>query len=255
MKPSPYEPYNRLLSARPARGDVHVWCVSLGLPEDRFSRFEQALSPDERARADRFRFAVHRQHFVAARGVLRCLLGHYAEMPPAQIQFQEGAHGKPALVAPDRVRFNVSHSGGLGLYAIANEREVGIDIEQHRAMDDLNGIAKHYFAPDELAELGKLLPENQNTAFFRCWSRKEAFVKAVGMGLSLPLDSFSVSLDEEPTTSIARQPRRTAREDWMLFDVTPRAGYSAALVTEGMPAAIRCTRVEDAAKLAGELGL
>ena len=95
--------YGKLLSKRPAREDVHVWCVSLPLPEERFSRFEQVLSRDERARADRFRFAVHRQHFVAARGVLRYLLGHYAETPPARIEFQEGAYGKPALVKQGRV--------------------------------------------------------------------------------------------------------------------------------------------------------
>jgi 4'-phosphopantetheinyl transferase len=184
LTPAAYEPYGKLLSKRPAREDVHVWCVSLSLPEDRFSRFEQVLSRDERARADRFRFAVHRQHFVAARGVLRYLLGHYAEMSPARIQFQEGAYGKPALVKQGRVRFNVSHSGELGLYAIADQREVGIDIEQHRAMDDLEGIAKHYFAPGELAELERLTSADRNAAFFRCWSRKEAFVKAVGAGLS-----------------------------------------------------------------------
>jgi 4'-phosphopantetheinyl transferase len=253
LKPA-YEPCDKLLSEKPAQEEVHVWCVPLALPEDRFSRFEQVLSRDERARADRFRFAVHRQHFVAGRGVLRYLLGHYAAMPPAQIQFREGAYGKPALAPPSPVRFNASHSGGLGMYAIADRREVGIDIEQHRTMDDLEGIAKHYFASGELAELEKLAPEDRKAAFFRCWSRKEAFVKAVGAGLSLPLDSFCVSLDKQPLPAIQGQPHRAGAREWMLFDVTSHEGYSAALVTEGMPEAIRCTRVEDAAKLAGELG-
>jgi len=132
---------------------------------------------------------------------------------------------------------------------------VGIDIEQHRATDDLESIAKHYFAPGEVAALEKITPEDRNAAFFRCWSRKEAFVKAVGAGLSLPLDSFCVSLDEHPVPAIQGRPQRDGARAWMLFDVTPGSGYSAALVTEGMPEAIRCTRVEDAAKLAGELAI
>jgi 4'-phosphopantetheinyl transferase len=118
----------------------------------------------------------------------------------------------------------------------------------------LESIAKHYFARDEVAGLATLSPENRNAAFFRCWSRKEAFVKALGAGLSLPLDSFCVSIDEEPDAAIQGQPLGSSAAEWRLFDVTPRAGYSAALVTEGQPGAIYCALAEDPAKLVDEWG-
>jgi 4'-phosphopantetheinyl transferase len=156
------------------------------------------LSWEERARANRFHFAIHREHFVVARGILRYLLSHYVEIPASRIRFTEGPHGKPELAEKPRYGFNVTHSGGLAMYAVSDLREVGIDVEQHREMDDLAGIARRFFAPDEVDALEQLSPEDRQAAFFRCWSRKEAVVKAIGAGLSLPLDSFCVSLGEQP---------------------------------------------------------
>jgi 4'-phosphopantetheinyl transferase len=251
LKPIAYEPYERLLNVTPAQGDVYVWCVSLAVPEDGFRPFEQVLSPDELARAGRFRFPVHRRHFVAARSVLRYLLAHCAKIPAADVHFKEGAYGKPELSGTGSIRFNVSHSGELGLYAIAKHREVGVDIEQHRPMDDLENVSRHYFARGEVTALEKLPLPDRHAAFFRCWSRKEAFVKGLGAGLSLPLDSFCVSIDEEPDLTIEGQLPGTG--EWRLFDITPCPGYSAALVTQGEPGAIRCARVENAAKLIAEL--
>lgn len=221
------------------------------LPEERFSPFEQVLSPEEQSRAGRFRFSVHRRHFVAARGVLRYLLGHYASIPAGDIRFKEGPYGKPEMPGSGGIRFNVSHSGELGLYAIAVQREVGADIEQHRPMDDLESVSRHYFASREVAELEQVALPDRNAAFFRCWSRKEAFVKALGAGLSLPLDSFCVSIGEEPELTIEGQ--LPGAGEWRLFDITPCPGYSAALVTQGEPGAIYCARVENAAKLISEL--
>ena len=183
---------------------------------------------------------------MVARGVLRHLLGHYIEIPAARIRFAEGPHGKPELLEKPRYGFNVSHSGGLAMYAVSDLREVGIDIEQHREMEDMEGIARRYFAPEEVNVLEELSPEQRPAAFFRCWSRKEAVVKASGAGLSLPLDTFCVSLDEDPDPRIQG---RLPGGMWTLFDVTPRSGYSAALAAQGTPQEIYCAPPEEPAKL------
>lgn len=244
MKASAYKPGEELWKPALQTQDVHVWCVSLSSSPEALSRFEQVLSSDERERASRYRFAVHRYRFAAARAALRYLLAAYTGTGPAQIQFREGLHGKPALADVSSVKFNASHSGDLGLYAVAYGRELGVDIEQHRVLDDFEDVASHYFATPEQAQL-KLLPAKERAvAFFRCWTRKEAYVKAVGIGLSCPLASFSVSLDEEPTRVI-----EGVGGAWRLFDVSPFAGYSAALVTDGEPGAMLCGYVDDPAKL------
>jgi 4'-phosphopantetheinyl transferase len=208
------------------------------------------LSPEELTRANRFHFPLHRDQFVVARGVLRYLLSHYMEIPASRIRFAEGAHGKPELLEKPRYGFNVSHSGGLAMYAVSDLGEIGIDIEQHREMDDVEGIAKRFFAPEEVWALEQLSAEERRAAFFRCWSRKEAVVKAIGAGLSLPLDSFCVSIDDNPELSVQG---RLPGGMWTLFDVTPRCGYSAALAAQGAPLGIYCARTEEPAKLLGYL--
>lgn len=189
---------------------------------------------------------MHREYFVVARGVLRYLLGHYTGIPAARIRFAEGAHGKPELAEKPRYGFNVTHSGGFAMYAVSDLRDVGIDIEQHREMDDLDGIARRFFAPGEVDALEQLPPEARRAAFFRCWSRKEAVVKAIGAGLSLPLDSFCVSIEEQPDPVVQG---RLPGGMWTLFDVTPRSGYAAALAAKGVPGGIYCAQTEEAAKL------
>lgn len=213
---------------------------------DLLSKCEESLSPEERARANRFHFSLHRDQFVIARGVLRYLLSHYIDIQAPLIRFAEGAHGKPELLEKPRYRFNVSHSGGLAMYAVCDLHEVGIDIEQHREMDDLEGIASRYFAPEEVQALEQFPAEQRAAAFFRCWSRKEAIVKAIGTGLSLPLDSFCVSVENRADPQVqGRLPAGT----WTLFDVTPRPGYSAALAVQGAPREVYCARTEEPDKL------
>lgn len=225
---------------------MHVWSISLNAAPGLLKTCEGALSPEERARASRFHFSLHREQFVVARGVLRYLLSHYIDIPAPRIRFSEGAHGKPELLEKPRYAFNVSHSGGLAMYAVSDLREVGIDIEQHRQMDDLEGIASRYFAPDEARALEQFSTEQRGAAFFRCWSRKEAVVKAIGAGLSLPLDSFCVSIDDQGDPRVQG---RLPGGIWTLFDVTPRSGYSAALAVEGAPREVYCARTEEPDKL------
>ncbi|QXD15524.1 4'-phosphopantetheinyl transferase superfamily protein [Rhodocaloribacter litoris] len=222
-------------------GEVHVWRVSLaGVPPPALAR---VLSPDERARADRFVYDVHRHRFVTARGVLRHLLGRYLGCDPAVLRFNYGPRGKPALAAPDGtpLRFNVSHSHELALVAVACGREVGVDVERcdpRRAAED---IAARFFAPEEVAAFRALPPGERVAGFFNAWTRKEAYMKATGQGLALGLDRFCVSLAPgapPALLSTAWNPPDAAR--WSLHALDPGPGYAAALAVEGHGLTLRC---------------
>jgi len=211
---------------------IHVWRASLVLEKVALERYASTLSQDENLRASRFLFPADRDHFVAARGILRELLGKYAASSPALLQFQYGAHGKPALRSEkgeSSIRFNLSHSRGLAVYAFARNRELGIDLEPIRPEFAGEAIAERHFSPQELEEWHRLTPGLRAEAFFLCWTRKEAYVKARGEGLQIPLASFSVTLT--PGQPQELQSVDTAR--WRLHSFQPATGYAAALVGEG----------------------
>ena len=178
-----------------ANNEIDVWTVSLGLSEDVLKGLQATLSADEAARAARFVFEPDRKAFIAGRGILRQLLGAYLNQSPAGLTFEYGAQGKPRL-APELadLRFNMSHSHGVAVYAFSSHGEIGVDVEQIRPDFSGQDIARRYFSSDEMAELQALRREQQTRAFFLCWTRKEAYIKARGLGLQIPLDSFSVSL-------------------------------------------------------------
>jgi 4'-phosphopantetheinyl transferase len=220
------------------RGDeIHVWRASLDRTPSEIRSFLHNLSADERARADRFYFERDREHFIVARGMLRAILGHYVNRAPESLSFCYASHGKPALAGEsdgDAIRFNLSHSHGVALYAVSRNREVGIDIEHIRSELAVLEVAERFFAQREVAVLRTLPPEVQRQAFFRCWTRKESYIKARGEGLSLPLDQFEFSSDSEgpqPILRIQRDPSEASR--WSFQDLTPAAGYAAALAVEG----------------------
>jgi 4'-phosphopantetheinyl transferase len=175
---------------------VHLRIVRLEASEDNFARCLAWLSPEETARADRFRFPRHRRAFVLGRAALRALVASYLDMDAADVSFVYGPQGKPALENSDAcsLRFNASNSGDLAAYAFTRGCDIGVDVEQHRALADLENIARRFFSPEETAELLDLAPGEKTAAFFRCWTRKEAYIKALGGGLSIPLDSFRVTL-------------------------------------------------------------
>lgn len=224
--------------------EAHVWRVALRQDATVVSALRETLTPDERARADKFHFERDREHYVVARGALRDILGHYLAAPPASIRFSYSRHGKPALAGgavPAHLRFNLSHSGELALVAVTRGREVGLDIELIRA--DLAGldIAERFFSPREVRALLALPTELRTTAFFNCWTRKEAYIKALGEGLSHPLRSFAVSLAPSETAKLLStdgDPQEAAR--WSLVDLSPGEGYAAALAVEGCAPLIRC---------------
>jgi 4'-phosphopantetheinyl transferase len=212
--------------------EVHLWRASLDCEISALSRLEATLSADELARADRFVFKTDRSYFVAARGILRELLGAYLMLSPTELQFCYGNHGKPAL-DPETdcsgLQFNLSHSGGVGVYAFSHGRKLGIDVEQIRPQLAGEDIARRYFAARELAELRALPPQLRVTGFFLCWTRKEAYVKAHGAGLSIPLDSFVVSL----TPGRPPELHSVDSAQWSLRSFEPSPGYVAAIVGEG----------------------
>lgn len=222
-------------------GDVDVWYVDLAVGAGTVARLAASLATDERVRAGRFKFERDTRRFVVTRSALRAVLGAYLGVPPRSLTFSYGAHGKPALEgAHASLDFNVSHSGEMAVVAAAWRRAVGVDVEQWRPLPDLEAIAARVFAPAERATLGALADAERPAAFFRCWTRKEAFIKATGLGLAQPLDRFVVSLAADAPArflDIAGDPDALAR--WTLHDLRVPAGYAGALVVEGAPRAMR----------------
>jgi 4'-phosphopantetheinyl transferase len=212
--------------------EIHLWRLDLRLEQIDLTQFEATLSLDEKGRAQRFLFPHDRDRFVATRGVLRELLGKYVKRGAGHLEFDYGSYGKPALrqgLCERSVQFNVSQSHGVGLLAFALGRHVGVDIELVRADLASEEMAERYFAPQEVNELKKIPPSRQDEGFFLCWTRKEAYVKARGGGLSIPLKSFQVSLTPgEPERLQAADASR-----WSMRSIRPAPGYVGALVAEG----------------------
>jgi 4'-phosphopantetheinyl transferase len=221
--------------------EVDVWAVGLESSEHCADALAATLSADERERADRFHFDRDRWRFICGRGVLRQVLGAYLHVRPVDIAFGYGAYGKPALSGRGEglLKFNVSHSHELALVAVGDV-EMGVDVEAIRPMADADDIASRFFSPREVAELQALPLTLRDAAFFACWTRKEAYLKALGSGLARPLDGFTVTL--APDTAIDLVVHGDARETarWSIHELSPLAGYDAALVTEGRPTQVRC---------------
>ena len=227
-------------------GEIHVWRARLDCKEDVLRQFETTLAPDERVRANRFFFSQDRDDFVATRGILRELLGKYVKRPPATLKFDYSSHGKPSLCAEinqGQLEFNVSHSHGMALLAFAAKRHVGVDIEL--IVEDFGGeeIAARYFSRHEVAELKALPPDLRAAGFYLCWTRKEAYVKARGAGLSIPLKSFHVSL----TPGHPEQLHSADSSRWSIHSLQSDAKYAGALVVEGKDWRLRCWDWEPAA--------
>ena len=214
--------------------DLHLWRADLrSVSPDLVNRLRALLSEDERARADRFYFEPDRRRFTLARGGLRIILGRYLDWPAAALQFAYSPLNKPRLAHPaEPLCFNLSHSQDLALYAVAWNREVGIDIEQIRADCDYEAIAARFFSAPEQQELAQLSPALRLQGFFNGWTRKEAILKAIGKGLTVPLDQLEVSLmGAACLRRLDWQPAELTR--WRLSDLQVEAGYAAAVAASG----------------------
>lgn len=210
-----------------SEGVVHVWRVELR------ACAPDLLSADERERAAQFHFDRDRNRYVAARTILRHLIARYEDARPENIRFAYNPYGKPALEGSS-LRFNVSHSGDLGLLAFARNKHIGVDIERFRPEFAAKEIAARFFSHEEIAALRGRSAESLPAAFFNCWTRKEAFIKAHGSGLSLPLHNFVVSIDS-PARLIRTDFDPGAIRQWTLHELPIDDGFAAALAVEGEP--------------------
>lgn len=230
-----------------AAGDVHLWSASLDLTQAAVDRLEATLSADEQQRADRFRSGQLRNRFIAGRATLRAILARYLAASPAAIAFQYNARGKPSLAPPwDRrgLGFNLSHAKGLALVAVAGGREVGVDVE-FGPIRHLAGMVARWFSAEEQRQWQALPAADQPAGFFRAWTCKEAWLKALGAGLSLPLEQVSVAVapDEPPRLlSTGGDPREAGQ--WRLKCLPPAAGYVAAVAVRGPPPRLSTWRWE-----------
>jgi 4'-phosphopantetheinyl transferase len=216
-------------------GEVHVWLARLDRAPSDSEALSATLSSDELTRASRFHFDRHRSHFICARGVLRAILSSYLDVPPQSLIFEYGPRGKPFLAGqsgPNGLQFNLSHSGGLALVALARGLPVGVDIEREKSEIEVDSIASRYFAPAEVTGLNRYDQAARARLFFRIWSRKEAFIKALGQGLGIDLHSFEVPLNGE---GAVRQYGvvDSLDPDWYVRDLPPIDGYASAVVVPG----------------------
>lgn len=220
-----------------AEDEIHVWHAELDQPEATLRRLDEVLSPDERTRARRFCLERVRTRFIAGRGLLRTILGRYVGRAPESLRFIYAERGKPALSPVERadLRFNVSHSDGLGLFAVARGREVGVDVEQVRPLPRSERIAERFFSLPETTALKQIPAERRLEAFFTCWTRKEAYIKALGDGLAHRLDQFAVSIDPGEPARLSAAGDGDGQEiaRWSLQAVPSRPGYVAALAGRG----------------------
>lgn len=242
FSPPPNFPF---LLARFSEDVVHVWRVSLVQPPHRIQQLRLSLSPDELARADRFRFREHRERFIVARGMLRVILGRYLGQSPERLQFCHNPYGKPALKVggtdgtgmglPPTLHFNMSHSRNMALYALASDRPLGIDLEYVQSQEaDLASRIVRFFSSSEQEAFQRFPTEERNVAFFKGWTRKEAYMKARGLGFALPFKQFDVSIaPHEPARLLADRHDPQAVGNWTLQDLEPGEGYVAALAARG----------------------
>lgn len=219
----PSESYTR---RSPPSGEVHVWRIALAQADDVVERLKNHLADDELAKAARYHFASDRRRSIVRRAALRTILAGYLVIDPAAIQFTYGPQGKPAAATPGgELHFNASHSGELALVAVAGQ-PLGVDLERWREVADADLVARRFFTPDEVAV--QRAAADPNRLFLQHWTRKEAIIKAVGKGLTMPLNAFDVSAAGAGQVVMTHE---AGEQKWHLQDLQPRENYLAALAT------------------------
>ena len=205
-------------------GEIHIWQATLAGSKEYVAEMRSLLSADEIQRADRFIFEKDRNRFTVARAILRLILENYGEVSARNLKFEYSPAGKPSLASPSSLDFNLSHSGDLAVYAIRTGTSIGIDLEKINPEIEYQELAARFFSNQENAALDSIPVQFRIEAFFRCWTRKEAYVKALGEGLSLPFDQFSVSFIPGDFPCVIGKP------EWVVHDLSIHPEYAAALV-------------------------
>lgn len=225
---------NHPLTPRDLRADeVEIWCVDLDPPSEITTRLSASLSSDERQRASRFVFERDRRRFSVGRGVLRALCGAYIGAPADAIRFRYAARGKPEL-AGGEIQFNVSHSEDLALMAFSRIGRLGVDVERLRHVPEVEHIAKSHFSPSEREVFAAVPARLKQEVFFNCWTRKEAFIKALGDGFYFSLENFDVTLAPgEPPRLLSILGNREHAAEWSLYPLQPASDYVGALAIKG----------------------
>lgn len=214
--------------------EAHIWRADLEGNERFQDSFLKLLSPDEKNRARKFRFDKDRRNFIVARGILRSLIGQYLAINPEEVSFQYNEFGKPGIANNNTLLFNISHSHNIALFAFTNKYNVGVDVEFLNPNIEVKDIATNFFSTNEIMKLLALPEKQQALGFFNCWTRKEAFIKAVGEGLSFPLDQFEVSLEPgKPAKLLATDWDQKAVSKWTIHSMTPGANFVGSLAIEG----------------------
>ena len=228
------------------KGDIHLWKAGLNIDSAYQELLWNQLNKAEQDRANRFRFDKDRMHFIAGRGILRQLLAQYLNTLPTDIQFEYSAYGKPSLKANPSLKFNLSHSNGLGLFAFTSDYELGVDIEFFKPDVDFYTLARNFFSQNEAQALLKLPPAHLKEGFYNCWTRKEAIIKAIGKGLSFPLDQFEVSLHPgNPAELIATYWDVEEVQYWTLSSFEPQTQFKGALAYRGQGLTVHYYRFDE----------
>lgn len=215
------------------KNEVHLWHCRFDINRNRIDEFIQLLSKDEREKSCKFKFKIDRQRSIISRGVLRTLLGRYLEIQPWDLQFGYTEYGKPFLKNESGIQFNLSHSHNRAVFAFVQDAEIGVDIEKIKSDFEVMDIARNFFSSDEIQTLEALPAKEWAAGFYRCWTRKESFIKAKGSGLSFSLSSFSVSLDADRAELLRTEWHPPEKKEWQMFSFRPSEDYQAALLVRG----------------------
>lgn len=213
---------------------AHLWYASFSNNTNNLSYYLELLSADEIKKASKFKFEINQQQFIIARGILRLLSGKYLNIKPNAIDFKYGEYGKPEYGFHSDLKFNISHSGDLIVLGFVKDFDIGVDVEKVKNDFDVLEIASNFFSALEIETLKKVPKAQQVEYFYRCWTRKESFIKAKSLGLSFPLDSFSVCIHSDKKSELLETKWDAAeKHQWKLFTLSPKPDYLSAISIQG----------------------
>lgn len=228
-----------------APDEVHVWAASLSVPTAVLAALSITLSAEERERAARFKFDLHRNRFIVGRGILRELLGRYTGANPEELDFAYADHGKPQLTSGSDLQFNLAHSDDIGLFAFSRHGPLGVDVEQVRRINNVDDLVARFFSARENDLFQKLSDDQKPGAFFNLWTRKEALLKATGEGITGGLNRVEVTfLEDEAARLLAIDGNPVPARDWILSSLAPAPGFVGAVAVQSTHIKVSCWRKE-----------